>query len=281
MVVVTLDQILKPNKEGGKLEPVTLYLDGFLKADYDFIRDRVLNHNDFFLLIIDGKPGTGKSTLGVQSSCYLNQKTTIKSIAFDLEQFEESLVKAKEGGVVLLDESFELNVRSSQSRANMRILSLLQQMREKKVFIILIIPCVYDLDKNVILSLCDLFIHTYREPFGRRGNYNIYDSEGLKKLWLFARQGRHYSYKITRPIYKGRFSKVFPLDYKAYRKKKISTLESFRKRETRISGDHYSRNEERNKIIKKLYDKGTTAEDIGNLVNLTKPAIYKILKKFK
>lgn len=281
MVVVKLEKILKPNKDTEKLEPVSLYMDGFLRSDLDFVRDRVINHNDFFLMIIDGRPGTGKSTLGIQAACYLNQKTNVDNVCFSLEQFDETLRSAKIGNVVQLDESFELNVKSSQSRANLRILSLLQQMREKKVFITIVLPCVYDLDKNVILSLCDMFIHCYREPFGRRGNYNAYDAGGLKKLWLFGRQSRNYSYKISKPTFSGRFTKNFVLDYKVYRKKKLSTLESLGKPEQGKKVYFKARQEERNKIVCNMQTKGKSVQEIGDLFDLKQSAVYTILKKLK
>lgn len=279
MVVVELKKILKPNKETGKLEPVSLYLDGFLNADLNFVKGKVLFHNDFYLLIIDGRPGTGKSTLGTQIACRLNQYHSVVHICFNLEQFEQALKSAKKGDVIVLDEAFELNVKSSQSRANLRILSLLQQAREKSIFVVLILVCVYDLDKNVPLSLCDYFIHCWREPFGPRGQYNAYNPEGLKDLYLWGRQTRSYSYKIARPIYPGRFTKNFILDYPEYRKKKITTLEATRKQAEKKQASSFIRKIERNKIIKKVYAKGMKVGEIVDMFEIKKSGVYDILKE--
>ena len=279
MVKVLLDKIKKFDKDTRKPILNFLYLDGFLEADLKVVQDRVLNHNDFWLLILDGRPGTGKSTLGTQIACRLNQTHSINSICFNLEQFEHVLKSANEGDVVVLDEAFELNVRSSQSRANLRILSLLQQAREKKIFVILILVCTYDLDKNVVLSLCDYFIHCWREPFGPRGQYNAYDPDGLKNLYLWGRQTRSYSYKIAKAIYPGRFTKNFVLDYLEYRKKKITTLESTRKNAAKKQASSFIRKAERNKIIRSMHAKGINVDKICDMLDIQKSAIYKILKE--
>jgi len=279
MVIVKLEKIIRKNKEG-KLEPLEMYLDGYLKADLDFVRERVLEHNDFFLCIVDGKVGCGKTTRGIQIASYINQETKLDNICFNLRQFEAKLKSAKEGEVIVLDESFELNKRSSQSSANFRILTLLQAMREKKVFVILILPSIYDLDKTVILSLCDFFVHVWRAPFGRRGQFSAYDRQGFIKLWLFARQTYTYPKKIARWVYQGRFTKCFPIDYQAYRKKKLAALEVFHKQEEAKVGVRVY-NKWRDEEIFRFYKLGQKVEVLEKLFGLTRSGIYTIIQKQK
>ena len=262
MVIAILDKIKKENKDTGKLEHSLLYMDGFLKADLDFIKERVLQHNDFFLCVIDGRVGCGKSTFTIGLVCYLNQETKLHNICFTLEEFEKRLRAAESGEVIVLDESFELNKRSSQSSSNFRILSLLQQMREKKLFIFLILPSIYDLDKTVILNLCDYFIHVWREPFGRRGQFSAYDRRGFIDLWLYSRLTYSYPRKVARPIFKGRFTKNFPLDYAEYRRRKLSALETFKSKEENKELGKSLFKPWRNNQIYDFYKKGKSVEEL-------------------
>jgi len=258
-------------------KPYCLYIDGFLKADMDYVKERVIKHNDMFVCVVDGRVGSGKSTMIAQTAYYLNQNTTVeKHECFTVEQFNTALKTAKVGDVIILDEGFEIiNKRRTRSMDNMKVLSLLQMMRTKRVFIFLILPSVYDLDKNVLLNLADLFIHTFRQKqFGRRGFFSVYDRVGLKKLWLWCKDSLSYSLKYSKPIYKGRFSKKFPLDYEAYEKKKMKAIEDIKENELSTS------KEARNKLIVALSETKTTKE-LSELVGLKQRQIQHIIQKEK
>lgn len=256
----------------------SLYIDGFLKKNYDFVKDRVLTHKDLFICLIDGRSGTGKSTIASQSAYYFDNTATVKKTeTFSLTQFEERCKGVKKGESIILDEAFELNKRKTQSLANMKILRLLQQIREKQCFIFIVLPFVYDLDKNVILGLSDLFIHCYRKDFGRRGQYSVYDRHKLKKLWLHCRQTYSYSLKVAKPNFRGRFTQQFMTNYKAYVEKKNKTLEEAEKKEE-------SKNKyviQRNKLIYAMRKKGIPVKDICKGVGLKQRIVYTILEQEK
>jgi len=257
-----------------------LYMDKLLKLDLDFVKGKVLDENNMFLCLVDGRVGTGKSTLVGQCGYYLNTAMTLNNLTFTLEQFERELKKADIGSVIILDESFEvINKRKTQSTANMQILSLLQQMRAKRCFIFIILPSVYDLDKNLILNIADLFIHCYREPFGKRGQFCVYDRTGLKNLWLFCRQNYTYSFKVAKPIYRGRFTKKFPLGFEDYEKRKLTELERARNEVKDKTDNIYIK--QRNKLISVLKNNGMNIDNICNSVGLKRSAIYDIIKKIE
>ena len=254
-----------------------MYLDGYLKADMDFVKKQVLTNNNLFICLVDGRPGTGKSTLVSQLAFYLNPNFNLDDETFTIEQFEERLKRTKEGDVVILDEGFEFNKRRSQSMVNMRLLALLQTMRLKKIFIFIIVPFLYDLDKNVILGLSDMFIHCWREPFGKRGQFSCYDRLGEKLLWLYCRQTYSYSLRVTRPIYRGRFVQFFPLDYGKYEDKKVSSLVKLREDEE----PHAKYLEEKKQIVINLRNKGMPVSEIIEVTGMKKTAIYEYLKEVK
>jgi len=252
------------------------YLDDFVKPNLDYIKDRVLNHKNMAIMIVDGRPGTGKSTLVAQYAYYITDgKFNNTFETFTLEQFSDALTNAQKGDAIVLDEAFNiLNRRKALSNANMKVLSLLQQMREKQVFIFIVLPFVYDLDKNIILGLADLFIHCYRKPFGPRGQFRCYDQIQLKKLWLYCRQSYSYLDKYAKPNFKGWFRNSFPIDEPEYRKKKLESLKVLVE-EDAVDNKYI---EQRNKLIIEL-KKHIPVVKIAEILKLNKDTIYEALKK--
>ncbi len=256
----------------------SFYMDGYLKSNLDFVVDKVLNKNNMCVTVIDGRVGTGKSTIACQLGYYCsNGGLTLADETFDANQFTERINKSTKGNNVICDEAFLLlNKRATLSSQNRILLALMQQMRIRQVFVWIVLPSVYDLDKNLILNLADFFIHCYSKPFGRRGQFAVYDRTGLKKLWLYGRQAYSYSQKIAMPNFRGRFTKYFPLDMKEYEKKKIKALQT-RVHEDRAADNKYIR--QRNQLAYHLKEQGEPIEKIGKLIGLKKNAVYKMLAK--
>jgi len=124
------------------------YLDGNLKKNLDYLIPRVKNKNNMHLCIVDGRPGTGKSTFvgGLAHYCS-DGDMALDDECFTFEQFENSLKNARPGQNIILDEAFELlNRRKSASDVNFRLLSIIQKMRAKRVFIWIVLPYVYGCD---------------------------------------------------------------------------------------------------------------------------------------
>lgn len=253
------------------------YMDGYLKANLDYVKKRVLEHNNMLVCIIDGRVGTGKSTLASQCAYYCSDGSfdTVHE-CFTLEQFEKVLKESKKGDAIVLDEAFEiLNKRKTQSTANMQILSMLQQMRAKQVFIFIVLPSIYDLDKNLILNISDLLLHCYRKDFGRRGQFACYNRQNMKELWIRCRQNYSYPRKIAKPNFIARFTGYFPIGYEAYEKKKISALEKGTKEATQSEFEKY--NSMRNTLVKNLREKGFKYKEIEGLVGLKRRQLHNII----
>lgn len=256
------------------------YIEGFTKKNLDYVRERVLKGKYMAIFIIDGRTGIGKSTLAAQLAYYLSEgKFDLSKETFSSEQFAEVLKSCEILDAIVIDEAFALlNKRRVLSAQNIIMLTIMQQMRVKQVFCFIVLPCIYDLDKNIILNLADCFIHCYAKPFGRKGQYAIYDREGIKKLWLYGRLSYSYSYKIVRPNFHGRFTKFFPFNFKAYEKKKIEALESRREKEP--AQKHMDRVlRQRNKLIKQLKKEGKSFKEIAESIDLQPDTIYRVLRE--
>lgn len=255
------------------------YMDGKVKSNLDYVKDRVLNYNNMMVCIIDGRPGAGKSTLAAQAAYYCTDgNLSIEDETFTIDQTTSMLKKQTPGKAVIIDEAFDqMNKRTANTTMNMLTISLLQRMRSKRIFIFIVLPYIYDLDKNVILGLCDTFIHCYRRPFGPRGQYKVYDEDRLRRLYLVCRQTYNYPDKVSQPNFYGKFSKKFPLDYNEYENKKEKSLLSMIQTKENIVRTKYHK--QRNELIMLAHNLGKTAKEIANIIGVTERTIQYVIRQ--
>lgn len=257
------------------------YMDGYTKKNMDFVKPLLPKRNETHIGIIDGRVGTGKSTLVDQLAYYCSDGNfTLDDKAFTVRGFSKILENAKKGqsnNNIVLDEAFELNRRRTNSMANMKILKQLQRIRSKNLWIWIVLPCVYDLDKNIILNLANIFIHTYTDyDFGQKGKYAVYNRHGLKRLWLYCRDSLSYYQKVSKPAYRARFTgKFLSSDYNVYERRKNKELDEFDKEEE-PKIPKYQR--QRNEIICALSKMGFSGKKISELSSMPPTTIYDVLR---
>lgn len=215
-------------------KPITYYMDDRLKKNIDekVIPDLKKRDKDIVLLF-DGHEGVGKTYMGLQIGKYIDPSLNISRVVFNAEDFRDAILRAKQGQVVIYDEAFTgLSARSSLSGVNKILVSLMMQMRQKNLCVIIILPTFFLLDKYVALFRSKALIHIY-ETGGNRGYFRVYNGKRKKLLYLFGSKTYNYSPKIGKKKlytrFKGRFYGVFALgdeeEEKAYRKKKMKALE--------------------------------------------------------
>ena len=183
-----------------------------------------------YIICIDGKEGAGKSTLGMQIGKFIDPSLNLSRIVFSAEQFRDAIFKSKKGQVIIYDEAFTgLSSRASLSGINRALVSLMMQMRQKNLCIILVLPTFFLLDKYAALWRAKVLIHVY-ENKGNRGYFRLYNSKLKKDLYLGGK--KDYSYRV-RTKFKGRFYGKFALGdseiEKKYRKLKAKALEETEK----------------------------------------------------
>lgn len=227
MAIVTI-QDPNTNKE------ISYYLDNRLKANFDnkIIPSLMKKDKDCFLCI-DGKEGAGKSSLALQLGKYIDPTLNLSRIVFDAESFRQAIFKAKKGQCVLFDEAFTgLSSRAALSGINRTLVSLMMQMRQKNLFVIMVLPTFFMLDKYAALFRAKALIHVY-ENKGIRGYFRLYNSKLKKILYLKGKKDYSYSHKYVKTLFKGRFYGKFALGSEEleeeYRKKKMEALESTEK----------------------------------------------------
>jgi hypothetical protein len=184
-----------------------------------FLSNGILTHN------------SGKSTLGLQWCKYIDPSFDLKRVVFTPEEFREAIYKAKKGQAIMFDEAFTgFSSRASLSGVNKTLISLMMQIRQKNLFIVIVLPTVFLLDKYISLFRTRVLVHVY-ENKGRRGFFRVYSSS-KKRYLIMDKKARTYSYGVWTNK-KGRFYGVFALgdsnEEKKYRDKKVKALETAEK----------------------------------------------------
>jgi len=224
---------LKLNEDTGKIEVLEkgdkdgFYMDGLLKSNLDLIKS-VLKKDWDFLLCIDGEERAGKSVLAQQIGYYLTDgKMPIENICFTPKEFRERVINAPKYSCIVFDEAFRgVSSRGAMSETNKVLCSLLQEIGQKNLIILILLPSIWDLDKYVSLHRCKGLIHVHTGINKERGFFKFYKKEKITFM-MANRQKMLYRYPKA-PQFKGRFAiKNHPIDEAEYKRKKSDSLMDF------------------------------------------------------
>ena len=197
------------------------YVDPFLKNNLVEIRNSLEKKDKDYVMIVDGLEGSGKSTFAMQIGCYIEPDLLLDRIVFDAKTFREAVLSAQKNQVVIFDEAFRgLSSRATLSEVNRTIVQLMMEMRQKNLFVIIVQPSIFLLDKYVALFRAKCLAHVY-ESSGNRGYYSVFNQQ--RKKYLYLKGSKYYNYQGSRPNFSGRFYGKFPLLHNTeeeYREKK-------------------------------------------------------------
>lgn len=197
------------------------------EKELDRIKKAVINKDRDFVMVIDGEEGSGKSVLAQQVARKLDPNFCIENICFNADQFIERLKKAPKYSCIVLDEAFSsANSRSALTEVNRSLIGVATEMRQRNLFVIIVIPSFFDLDKYFALWRCRALFHVYFDKTGGRGNYIIFPKSKKKYLYLTGKKFYDYS-KPASPYPVCRFNNFYTVDEIEYRKKKA---DAFKKR---------------------------------------------------
>lgn len=214
-------------------DKISYYMNDRLKHNIKTkIKDGLKSRDKDYVLVVDGEEGAGKSTLAFQIGKYVDPTLNLNRVCFDAKSFKESIYKAKKNQCIIYDEAFTgLSSRSSLSGVNRMLVSLMMQMRQKNLFVIIVLPTFFLLDKYVAIFRARTLIHVH-ESKGRRGYFKVYNRKLKRLLFLKGKQTYNYSTKIFTK-FRGRFYGKFALGdeevEKKYRKKKDEALKATEK----------------------------------------------------
>ena len=203
------------------------------------------------VLVVDGKEGSGKSTLAFQIAKYVDNDFSISDIVFSPDEFRDKILHAKKGQAIVYDEAFTgFSSRSSLSPVNKVLVSLAMQMRQKNLFILIVLPTIFLLDKYMAIFRTRALIHVF-ESKGKRGYFKIYNSQKKRYLILMGQKTMTYKIKGLYTRFKGRFYGKFALGSdeleKKYRKIKEQALANSEK--TSMSSSQVKFREQRDLMV--------------------------------
>lgn len=198
------------------------YMDGYLKSNLDIAKSVVPQDWDM-LFVVDGPEGSGKSVHTQQMALYCDPTLTIDRVAFTPQEFRKAIMTADKGQAVIYDEAYTgLSSRATMSLINRTLISMLAEIRQRNLFVFVVMPCYFDLDKYVALWRSRALIHVYTAPGFKRGYFSFYNNEKKKDLYINGK--KFYSYSKPKANFYGRFPNHYTVDEKAYRKKKKDSL---------------------------------------------------------
>ena len=254
------------------------YMNEKLKANLDKIKKKLMTKDRDYVLCVDGDEGGGKSVDAMQIGCYIDPTLDLSRVCMDGQSFVKAIKTAKKGQCVIYDEAYSgLSSRGALSEINNIIVSMMMEMRQKNLFVIIVLPTFFMLDKYVAIWRARSLIHVYLRN-GRRGNYAVFNKK--KKKFLYLHGKKDYNYMSQKPIFRGRFTNVYVVDEKKYRLKHRQALE---KKNISTKSDKYIT--QRNKLLFHIKEEmGYSLTDLAKFckdkdISLKKTQLHDILKK--
>ena len=229
----------------------TPYCDPQIREELLKVRERVLNKDRDFVAVYDGEEGVGKSVLAQQHAVILDPNFTIDNIVFTADSFIKKIKdpNTKKGTCIVLDEAFSsANSRGALTEVNRSMIGLATEMRQKNLFVLLVLPSFFDLDRYFALLRCRALFHVYFTPEEDR-HYIVFNKDTKKLLYLLGKKFYDYN-KPKAPFAPAKFFNQYTVDEEDYRFKKA---EAFRKRT--VSGTAKRWLDQRNACIQTLVRK--------------------------
>lgn len=202
----------------------TFYMDNNLDNRLNDTKDSLLKDEDR-VFIVDGGEGVGKSVFAFQIAAKVDPEFDLSRVCMTPEEFVKAVETAKPYQAVVFDEAFTgLSSRNSLSKVNNILVSLMMEMRQKNLFVIIVMPSVFFLERYVVLHRSTGLFHVYKHS-GKRGRWIYFNKDKLKYLYLQGKKFLTYTGdKIPNSNFKGRFYEQYTINEAAYRKKKLDSL---------------------------------------------------------
>ena len=196
------------------------YYDGYLVNNLEIINQAVNKKWDG-IYYFGGYEGDGKSEFAAQVALFHDPTYCLDRCVFTPEQFTEAVNKAKPKQAIVYDEAqdaFESTNRDKSARA---IKSLMTRIRKKQLFIIIVAPDFWRINKYLFIQRSRAFIRVYANGL-ERGFFEFYNREKKHELRILGQRNEKL---VVSPNFRGRFTHWFPLDQEAYEDKKDKATE--------------------------------------------------------
>lgn len=219
-MVEIVDNNGNPVQDPNRKETLHYWIDKKLVKWLKSIKSKITKKDKDYVLIMDGYEGSGKSTLAQQIGKYVDYSLDLPRICMTADEFKVAIIEAHKGQCVIYDEAVTgMASGDSITRIGRLLKSMMMQMRQKNLFVIVIIPTIFEMGKYAVLSRARALIHVYEK--GESHRWVAYNKKDLKKLYLKGK--KTYSYRV-RSFFIGTFGGKMVVDEQKYRNKKEKAL---------------------------------------------------------
>lgn len=203
-------------KDKLRIEDITI-------ENLDRVRHSVIRGGWDYVAIVSGLPGVGKSTFAHQICKYLDPTFDVDRICFTAKDFKEKTSTGVKGQAFMLDESFaDMNSSLSKDPEFVSIINHLQLIRQKHLFLILVLPDFFSLQKTVAIFRSSHLFVVYSDSY-ERGSYAVFDRGAKRELYIRGKQ--FINYQAWKPNYRSNYSDGWFIDYDTYEARKNQHLQ--------------------------------------------------------
>lgn len=200
------------------------YMDENLSVNLDIAKDVITKDWDM-IFAVDGAEGSGKSVLAQQAAFYCDPTLTNDRIVFTPFQFKKAILDAKKFQAVIYDEAYTgLSSRATMSLINRALVSMLAEIRQKNLFVFVVMPTFFDLDKYVAIWRSRALLHVYVGDNFQRGFFCFYNADRKKNLYINGKKYYSYAESAGKPNFRGRFTNRYTVDVDTYLLNKKNSL---------------------------------------------------------
>ena len=252
------------------------YMDGYLKTNMD-TANAIIKKDWDMVFIVDGGEGGGKSVLSQQCAKYNDSTFNIDRIVFTPKTFRDAIINAEKYQAVVYDEAYTgLSARATMSLINRTLISMLAEIRQKNLFVYIVMPTFFDLDKYAALWRSRALIHVYTSDGFERGYFAFFNKDRKKDLYILGK--KFYAYGKPKANFHGRFTNHYTVNEEEYKEKKRNSLLAREKK-----GEEESvKQEVMAQMFERLVDlKGMTNLQKSKALGISEAYYYIMLKRWK
>jgi hypothetical protein len=250
-----------------------------------------VKHDRDCVAVIAGDPGSGKSVFTMQLAKGVDPTFDETRIYFDGESLVKALIApdVPKYKAFVYDEAREgLSARNSMSIQNKIITDCLAEIRQKNLFLFVVLPDYWDLDSNVankrsrylfyVEEKANVHAVGEEDPF-QRGHYRFYNRKAKYKLYILGK--KFHDMDASKPSYFGEFMNQYVVDEQSYREHKLAALRTNRS----LDEDGYLKPGQVSLklVLPKLHMKfpSVTDEEWGQLFDRERPSITHYLTPYR
>lgn len=133
-------------------------------------------------------------------------------------------MNAEKKSCIIFDEAYRgFSSTGSLSEINRVLRSLLMEIGQKNLFIIVVLPTIFSLDKYIAVWRARGLFHIFKSKT-QKGYWRFFNQKKKLMLYSSVEGKKFYKYSHIRTGFKGRFYNYYAVDETEYRKKKDTAL---------------------------------------------------------